>query len=380
MLEAAVVRVLVVDTYYGGFLDHHYRARPGLAGRPYADQLGALIERRFGTSDAWSNALAAAGHEARTVVANSAPLQARWAREEGAARLPRLRTRLPGRLGIAARARLPQEIAIAQAAAFGADVVLCQDMGFFERGDLDRLRASGVLVAGQIASPPPDRERLGGYDVIFTSFPHFVERFRAAGLDAEYLPLAFDERLVDVLPDGERPRAVTFVGGVHPGVHAAGTALLERLAERVPLEVWGYGADALEPRSPLRGRHRGEAWGLDMYRLLAESRIVVNRHIDVAEGHANNMRLYEATGAGALLVTEAADNLDELFEPGREVVTYEGADDLVERIEHHLRHDDERRAIAAAGRRRTLAEHTYSRRAERLVELLALRLRSARRS
>jgi spore maturation protein CgeB len=92
------------------------------------------------------------------------------------------------------------------------------------------------------------------------------------------------------------------------------------------------------------------------------------------------MRLYEATGAGALLVTEAAGNLPDLFEPGREVVTYDGADQLVERIQHYLRHDDERRAIAAAGQRRTLTEHTYPRRAARLAELLELRLRSARRS
>ena len=370
--------MLVVDTYYRGFLERHYGDRPGLDLRSYQEQLESLLERAFGSSDAWSHALVAAGHEARTVVANCEPLQERWARESGAARRARLRTHLPGRFGIAAQGRLPQEIALAQAV--GADVVLCQDMGFFERADLDRLRAEGALVAGQIASPPPDRERLGGYDIIFTSFPHFVERFRAAGLDAEYLPLAFDDRLAGRLPDGERPHAVTFVGGVHPRVHAAGTALLERLAERLPLEVWGYGAEALEPGSPLRSRHHGEAWGLDMLHLLARSRIVVNRHIEVAEGHANNMRLYEATGAGALLVTEAADNLHELFDAGREVVTYKGADELVERVEHYLRNEDERREIAAAGRRRTLTEHTYARRAERLAELLELRLRSARRS
>jgi hypothetical protein len=43
-----------------------------------------------------------------------------------------------------------------------------------------------------------------------------------------------------------------------------------------------------------------------MYRVLARSGIVVNRLGPVAEGAANNMRLFEATGAGALLLTEAA--------------------------------------------------------------------------
>ena len=132
----------------------------------------------------------------------------------------------------------------------------------------------------------------------------------------------------------------------------------------------------LQPGSPLRAAHGGEAWGLDMYRLLAESRVTLNRHIAAAEGNANNMRLYEATGVGALLITEAAPNLADIFEPGREVVTYDGPEDLVEKARHYLEHDDERRAIAAAGQARTLREHTYDRRVRELVPICEERVRS----
>jgi spore maturation protein CgeB len=111
-----------------------------------------------------------------------------------------------------------------------------------------------------------------------------------------------------------------------------------------------------------------------MYRVLARSRVVVNRHGDIAEDYANNMRLFEATGMGALLMTEAARNLPGLFEPGVEVVTYDGLNDLVGKVRHYQAHDDEREAIAAAGRSRTLAEHTYSRRIAELDELLRTRL------
>jgi spore maturation protein CgeB len=78
------------------------------------------------------------------------------------------------------------------------------------------------------------------------------------------------------------------------------------------------------------------------------------------------MRLFEATGMGALLLTEAAPNLGELFVPGQEVGTYAGADELVARIRALLDDEDRRAAIAAAGQRRTLADHTYER---RMVEL-----------
>ena len=158
------------------------------------------------------------------------------------------------------------------------------------------------------------------------------------------------EQGVDPSAGSERRFDVAFVGGLHPEVHGSSVALLERVSRKVPLDVWGYGADRLPATSPLLERYHGEAWGLDMYRVLAQSRIVVNRHIDAAEGHANNMRLFEATGVGALLVTEDADNLGDMFEPA-EVVTYNGPDDLIEKVRHYLRHDEERAAIAAAGRR-----------------------------
>ena len=86
--------------------------------------------------------------------------------------------------------------------------------------------------------------------------------------------------------------------------------------------------------------------------------------------HANNMRLYEATGVGSLLVTDAKQNLAELFEPGREVVAYCDADDLVEQARHYLAHEDERRAIAAAGQARTLRDHTYAVRMRELAPML----------
>jgi spore maturation protein CgeB len=111
-----------------------------------------------------------------------------------------------------------------------------------------------------------------------------------------------------------------------------------------------------------------------MYHVLAAARISLNRHIDVADGYANNMRLYESTGVGTLLLTDAKRNLPELFDVGKEVVSYEGPDDLVEKIEYYLAHDDERREVAAAGQRRTLAEHTYAHRMGELVGILSRHL------
>jgi spore maturation protein CgeB len=111
-----------------------------------------------------------------------------------------------------------------------------------------------------------------------------------------------------------------------------------------------------------------------MYRVLARSRIVVNRHIEAAQGFANNMRLYEATGMGAALLTEDAPNLGGLFEPGSEVVAYRGEDELLVSIEELSADDGRRGAIARSGHTRTLREHTYERRIGELAAMLEPRL------
>jgi spore maturation protein CgeB len=141
--------------------------------------------------------------------------------------------------------------------------------------------------------------------------------------------------------------------------------------------VWGYGADALAPASALRAHHHGEAWGLDMYAVLARSEVVLNRHIAVAEAYANNMRLYEATGTGALLLTDAKRNLVDLYDPASEVVAYTDAEDLVEKLAELAADPVRRVAIATAGQQRTLRDHTYGRRMLQLAELLQARFGSA---
>ncbi len=384
------MRVLIVDTYYAAFVQAHYAGRPALAARPYAEQLASLMGERFGTADAYSHHLRALGHEAEEVIASCEPLQRAWAREHGKAGLRAAVSRLAlGRLGRPARRAALRAVLAAQVDAYRPDVVYLQDMGFHSTAEVRSLGAERI-VAGQIASPAPPDSHLRAFDLVVSSFPHFAARFRSLGVDSEYLPLAFDARLhealraagIDPAPSGERPHAVSFVGGLDPRVHAAGTKLLERVAGHVPVEFWGYGAAALSPASPIRERYRGEAWGVSMYEVLARSRIVINRHIDVAAGYANNMRLYEATGSGALLVTDAGRNLGELFEPGREVAVYEDVDDLVATLEGLLADDAERRRIAAAGQARTMRDHTYERRMGELAAILEerLRRRSARRS
>lgn len=146
--------------------------------------------------------------------------------------------------------------------------------------------------------------------------------------------------------------------------------MLEYLVEQSNIRVFGYGADSLPSSSAIRQRHAGEVWGLEMYSALARSHITLNRHINVAENNANNMRLYEATGVGSLLLTDQKDNLHKLFDIDREIVTYASKEEAAEKVSYYLNHPDEAITIAKAGQARTLKDHTYQQRMKELVPII----------
>jgi len=145
--------------------------------------------------------------------------------------------------------------------------------------------------------------------------------------------------------------------------------LLEDLCTYMDVEVWGT-FDSMLENSPLRRYYRGKAWGIEMYDVLYNSKVTLNHHISVAESYANNMRLYEATGVGTMLITDWKVNLHEIFEPGKELLAYHTPDECAELVRYYLKHDAERRAIASAGQRGTLREHNYYNRMQELVDIV----------
>jgi len=354
------VRILIIDTCYPAFLERHYAARPSLRAASYGDQWRALMDTFFGTADAYSHNLRALGHDAHEVVANCVPLQHAWAREHGHTRDIR---------GVS-----PEEsIVVEQARAFEPDVVYVQHVHFLSDEALMRLKEISGFLVGQIATEPPRASRLRRFDLLVTCLPPFAERFRAQGVPTELLRLGFDERALTRVEATGAERGVhpaVFVGSLGRTQHRRANAHLARAARRAPLEFWGYNTRLWPPWSPVRRRYHGEAWGLDMYRVLYESRIAVNRHGGIAGNFAVNMRLYEASGMGALLLTDGGESLDRLFGIGQELVVWNTASELQELIHHYLRDEAARREIAAAGQRRTLREHTYAHRMQELVSIL----------
>jgi spore maturation protein CgeB len=84
-------------------------------------------------------------------------------------------------------------------------------------------------------------------------------------------------------------------------------------------------------------------------------------------GYCPSGRLFEATACGAPVLSDAWDGLHEFFALGRELLVVRDTSDVLAALELS---DRERRAIARAGRDRTLACHTATIRARELSLLL----------
>jgi len=85
-------------------------------------------------------------------------------------------------------------------------------------------------------------------------------------------------------------------------------------------------------------------------------------------------RPFEITGCGGFCITGAADDTENYFVPGKEIVIYENTKDLIEKIRYYLAHDDERKVIEKAGYERAVREHTYKARLDDIFGRLGLKI------
>jgi SAM-dependent methyltransferase len=248
---------------------------------------------------------------------------------------------------------------------------------------LTEIRKHCQLLVGQIATSIT-KIPIKCYDVIVSSILPIVEHCRSKGVTAFYIPLAFAPRVKEGLdlPKSfrDRPIECSFVGSISSDIHRERLNLLDYLVKQVPIKFFGIGAENLPTDSLIRANYYGQAWGPELFRILGNSKITVNRHAEVkleensnrnvTDEFANNMRLFEATGMGALLITEYRDNLVDLFEVGKEIVVYRSADECAELIKYYLARPDQAEKIALAGQARTLKDHSYQNRMHTLSNYL----------
>ena len=369
------MKFLILNADYPEFIKWLYDGHPRLHEQPFETQMQVRMESLFGTADFYSSNLRKLGHDAQDVIVNLEPAQRRWAKERGIPLKKQMRWELVWRKGIVPCPLRRQssdwifDVLEAQIREFKPDILYCMALETVHSDFLKRVRPYYQMAIGQHAAVLP-RNDISAYDLIVSSLPNQVEFFRRMGPKSELLRLGFEPRILGKMISGPKRFDVVFAGGLG-GIHEEGTRILNSLSEKFNLAVWGYGARTLSEYPSLQKCYQGTIWGIEMYQALCNSRIIFNRHSVVAgRDFANNMRLYEATGVGSLLLTDDKSNLADIFLPGKEVIVYKNSEECVQLVDHYLRHTDEREAIARAGQERTLRKHTYYHRMQELLSIV----------
>lgn len=217
------------------------------------------------------------------------------------------------------------------------------------------------------------------FDLSVTTDAESLPRYRALGYDRAMLSqwacnrYAYD-RVTDELEHG-----VTFIGQPHGGREKIVATLQEA---GFPVDCWGYGWP------------NGRADHDQMVRIFASSAINLNlsnsstmpwtlrmrvgavvrgrRPWSVKRRSQIKGRTFEVPGSGGFLLTEHVPHLEEYFDIGREIATFESGRALVQQVGYWMEHPEERAAVADAGYRRVRAEHTYDHRFEAIFKRMGL--------
>lgn len=319
-----------------------------------------------GYHDAIAVALAARGHVVSTVVYDDH-------RTAAAKGWHQLRHQLPHRIGAGSlRGLAREETARAVAGVEGsvpqAVVVVKGDSlgeAFWEAiAGIPRV----TWLYDEVRRTRYDIERLATIGPVATYSPDDTATFIEAGLDAAYLPLAHDHRLVEA-PTPHRTAQISFVGARYPSREVVLSTLDDH-----GIPVRAYGRDwSSHPYDRLR------TWRLSTPAVPGERDVPRARAYDVMAGSAGTlnlhgdqdgftMRTFEAAGVGAVQLIDRTD-VGHLYEPGVELLPWTHPEELVDLCRRALADPAWADAIRAAARARTLAEHTFDHRAATLEDM-----------
>lgn len=92
-------------------------------------------------------------------------------------------------------------------------------------------------------------------------------------------------------------------------------------------------------------------------------------------GEAVNQRVFDVPATGGFILTDHQEAIEELFDVGREVVTYHERGEIRDLAAFYLKNSSARREVARRGRERVLKEHTYTARLKTIISTMRGRYR-----
>lgn len=216
------------------------------------------------------------------------------------------------------------------------------------------------------------------YDYVFTiQKGKCIEAIKAAGAgEVHYLPCACDpgvHRPLELSAE-EKQRwgsPVSFVGAGYHNRQQTFASLAE-----MPFRIWGTEWPTCAPFDRLVQEEGRRLTPEEYVKIFNATDVNINLHSSDERdgvdpyGDFVNPRTFELASSGVFQLCDSRSLLPELFEAGKEIVTFDSALELKDKIHYYLAHPEERRKIVKAAQDRVLREHTYAHRLKKMLSII----------
>jgi spore maturation protein CgeB len=201
-----------------------------------------------------------------------------------------------------------------------------------------------------------------------------IKAVEAAGAGkAIYLPVGCDPEMHKpiVLSPADKARwgsEISFVGAGYNNRVQTFASLANR-----NFKIWGTEWPTVPPFTHLVQEEARRLSVEEYVNIFNASTININLHSsserDGVEPNGDfvNPRTFELAAAGAFQLVDNRKYLPEMFEVGKEVITFFDRRELTEKIDYYLAHPEERVKVTTAARERVLRDHTYQQRLKQLL-------------
>lgn len=143
---------------------------------------------------------------------------------------------------------------------------------------------------------------------------------------------------------------------------------LNNLAMKYPGRVHFFTTSDTSPLFPALVTHKGADYFSEAPFVFAHSKININMTAPNIETGIP-LRVFDILGAGGFLITDWREDLKDCFTIGKDLEIYDGLDDLLEKTDYYLKHDEKRIAIARHGLDTVRKKHTYNARFKEIFSL-----------
>jgi spore maturation protein CgeB len=262
------------------------------------------------------------------------------------------------------------------------DILICMAQAPASGRMLTELRKRGVITVLWFVEDylrfPYWKSIAQFYDYVFTiQKGDCLSEIKKAGAgEVHYLPTACDPMVHRPLELTSEEKArwgspISFVGAGYHNRQQTFASLAN-----LPFKIWGTEWPECKPFDRMV-QERGRRLTPEEYvKIFNASDINLNLHSSTERdgvdpyGDFINPRTFELASAGAFQLVDERTLLPELFEPGREVITFKNPTDLKDKIEYYKNRPEERKQVAARARERVLRDHTYANRLQEMISLI----------